>query len=50
MPLSVDIFHFPLLGLLEAKKAEMALSKTKKEWDWGVGGVWGVGGEVYMCE
>ena len=31
MPLSMDIFYFPLLGLLEAKKTEMALSKTEKE-------------------
>lgn len=43
MPLSMDIFYFPLLGLLEAKKTEMALSKTEKEWDWvGGGGEWGV--------
>ena len=48
MPLSVDIFHFPLLGLLEAKKAEMALSKTEKEWDWGAGVCGGWGWGVYV--
>ena len=46
MPLSVDIFHFPLLGLLEAKRAEGALGKTKKEGDGGVGGVGGEGAQT----
>ena len=46
MPLRVAIFHLPLLGLLEAKKAEIILRMTEKEWD--LGG-WGCGGWGCIC-
>lgn len=51
MPLNVDIFHFPLLGLPKAEKAEMSFRMIEKGSDLGLGVCVGgrVCGRVCVC-